>query len=178
MLRWIRDRTCVHCLAHDAGISQATGYRYFHEGIDVLAERCPDLRAAPERCRLAGMTHVILDGTLIDCDRLTGTTERGNDPWYSGKGCRFAGNLQVIATPDGTPLWVSGVSPASVHDLTATRRLVLPALRTAIRDGLRVLADIGYIGAPGIFLPVRKHPDLPQDLAPDNQTYNTLSLSQ
>ncbi|GAA3597688.1 hypothetical protein GCM10022295_92750 [Streptomyces osmaniensis] len=69
---------------------------------------------------------------------------------------------------------MSDVSPGSVHNLTAARRPALPALHTAIRNGLRVLADIGYIGAPGILLPVRKHPDLPQDLAPDNQTYHTL----
>lgn len=30
MLRWFRERGCVHCLARDAGISQATGYRYLH----------------------------------------------------------------------------------------------------------------------------------------------------
>ncbi|MFE4581705.1 transposase family protein [Streptomyces chartreusis] len=51
---------------------------------------------------------------------------------------------------------------------------MLPALHTAIRDGMRLLADIGYIGAPNILLPVRKHPDLPQNLDADNQTYNTL----
>ncbi|MGY4967417.1 hypothetical protein [Streptomyces sp. 900105245] len=33
LLRWFRDRSCVHCLARDAGISQATGYRYLHEGM-------------------------------------------------------------------------------------------------------------------------------------------------
>src|SRR5512135_2452918 len=33
ILRWFRDRGCVHCLARDAGISQATGYRYLHEGV-------------------------------------------------------------------------------------------------------------------------------------------------
>ena len=27
VLRWFRERGCVHCLARDAGISQATGYR-------------------------------------------------------------------------------------------------------------------------------------------------------
>ncbi|MFD8592345.1 IS5/IS1182 family transposase, partial [Streptomyces sp. NPDC059637] len=43
VLRWFRQRTCVHCLARDAGISQATGYRYLHEGIAVLAGRAPDL---------------------------------------------------------------------------------------------------------------------------------------
>jgi hypothetical protein len=26
VLRWFRERGCVHCLARDAGISQATGY--------------------------------------------------------------------------------------------------------------------------------------------------------
>ena len=37
VLRWFRERGCVHCLARDAGISQATSYRYLHEGIDILA---------------------------------------------------------------------------------------------------------------------------------------------
>jgi len=31
VLRWFRERGCVRCLARDAGISQATGYRYLHE---------------------------------------------------------------------------------------------------------------------------------------------------
>lgn len=30
-LRWFREHGCVHCLARDAGILQATGYRYLHE---------------------------------------------------------------------------------------------------------------------------------------------------
>jgi hypothetical protein len=94
--------------------------------------------------------------------------------WYSGKGRRFAGNVQVIATPDGTPPWVSDVPPGSVHDLAAARRLVPPAPHTAIRNGLRVLTDIGHTGAAGIILPVRKHPDLPQAPAADHQTYNTI----
>ncbi|WP_435829392.1 hypothetical protein [Nonomuraea muscovyensis] len=34
-MRWFREHGCVHCLARDADISQATGYRYLHEGIDV-----------------------------------------------------------------------------------------------------------------------------------------------
>ncbi|OIJ90403.1 hypothetical protein BIV24_17760 [Streptomyces colonosanans] len=34
---------CVHCLVRDTGISQATGYRYLHEGIDALAGQAPDL---------------------------------------------------------------------------------------------------------------------------------------
>lgn len=43
VLRWFRERSCVHCLARDAGVSQTTGYRYLHEGVDILAGRAPDL---------------------------------------------------------------------------------------------------------------------------------------
>ncbi|MDQ0794981.1 hypothetical protein QFZ58_003469 [Streptomyces sp. B1I3] len=37
---------CVHCLARDAGVSQATGYRYLHKGIDVLADQAEPQWAA------------------------------------------------------------------------------------------------------------------------------------
>jgi hypothetical protein len=63
VLRWFRERACVHCLARDFGVSQATGYRYLHEGIDVLAGQAPDLHHVLDRARREGMTHVILDGT-------------------------------------------------------------------------------------------------------------------
>lgn len=52
VLRWFRERGCVHCLARGAGVSQATGYRYLHE---VLTD-----------CRRQDISHVILDGTLAD----------------------------------------------------------------------------------------------------------------
>jgi hypothetical protein len=53
-------------------------------------------------------------------------------------------NLQVIASPDGTILWVSGQLPGSTHD-TATARIwnILAALRDA---GLTALGDKGYHG--------------------------------
>lgn len=31
VLRWFHERRCVHCLARDAGVSRATGYRYLHK---------------------------------------------------------------------------------------------------------------------------------------------------
>ncbi len=65
VLRWFREHGCVHCLARDAGIPQATGYRYLHEGIGVLAAQAPDLREVLDICLAEGMTHVVLDGTLI-----------------------------------------------------------------------------------------------------------------
>jgi hypothetical protein len=40
-------------------------------------------------------------------------------PFYSGKHKRHGMNLQVIATPDGEVLWVSGALPGSVHDKKA-----------------------------------------------------------
>lgn len=76
MLRWFRERGCVHCPARDAGIFQATGYRYLHEGIDVLADQAPDLHEVLARCRQENMTHVVLDGTLIESGRLAGVRVR------------------------------------------------------------------------------------------------------
>ncbi|WP_326806337.1 IS5/IS1182 family transposase [Streptomyces sp. NBC_01788] len=157
VLRWFRERGCVHCLARDAGISQATGYRYLHEGIDVLAAQAPDLHEVLDRCQREGMTHVILDGTLIASDRLAGVRDNGNGLWFSQKHKAFGGNVQFLAAPDGTPLWVSDVEPGSTPDVTAARIHALPALYKAAADGLPTLADKGYIGAGiGIRVPVRR----------------------
>ena len=154
VLRWFRQQACVHRLARDAGISQATGYRYLHEGIDVLAGQAPDLHDVLSRCRREGMTHVILDGTLIESDRLAGTRDNGNDLWFSQKHKAFGGNVQFPSSPDGTPLWVSDVEPGSTPDITAAR---IHALYKAAADGLPTLADKGYIGAGiGIHVPVRR----------------------
>src|SRR3954471_20687300 len=43
VLRCFREDADMRGLAADAGISLATGYRYLHEGIDVLAAQAPDL---------------------------------------------------------------------------------------------------------------------------------------
>ena len=71
VLRWFRDRTAADALARDHGISRATAYRYLDEVIEVLAGEAPDLRQALERARAGGLPHVILDGTVIGCDRCT-----------------------------------------------------------------------------------------------------------
>ncbi|MFE9173470.1 hypothetical protein ACFYNZ_29070 [Streptomyces kebangsaanensis] len=89
VLSWFREAGCVHCLACAAGISQATGYRYLHEAIDVLADATPELHEVLDRCRAQQMSHMVLDGTLISCDRVAGTTEKGNDLWYSGGARHF-----------------------------------------------------------------------------------------
>ncbi|XES00934.1 transposase family protein [Streptomyces sp. S1D4-11] len=155
MLRWFRERGCVHCLARDVGISQATSYRYLHEGIDILAAQAPDLHEVLDRCREEEMSHVILDGMLIESDRLAGTRDNGNDLWFSQKHKSFGGHVQFLSAPDGTRLRVSDVEPGSTPDITAARLHVLPALYKAAADGLPTLADKGYIGA-SIRVPVRR----------------------
>jgi hypothetical protein len=54
-------------------------------------------------------------------------------------------NLQVISSPQGDILWVSGPLPGSVHDLTAAR--IWGIIRQLAAAGLITLADKGYIGA-------------------------------
>ena len=176
VLRWFRERGCVHCLARDAGVSQATGYRYLHEGIDVLADWAPDLHEVLGRCRREGVTHVILDGTLIESDRVAGVRENGNDLWFSQKHKAFGGNVQFLSAPDGTPLWVSEVEPGSTPDITAARIHALPALYKAAAQGLPTLADKGYIGAGiGILIPVRRPKGRSEHaLHADTQTTNSL----
>jgi DDE superfamily endonuclease len=176
VLRWFRERGCVHCLARDADVSQATGYRYLHEGIDVLAGQAPDLHQVLTRCRREDMTHVILDGTLIESDRLAGVRENGNDLWFSQKHKAFGGNVQFLSAPDGTPLWVSDVEPGSTPDITAARIHALPALYKAAAEGLPTLADKGYTGAGiGIRIPVRRPRGKPEPaLHADTRMFNTL----
>jgi DDE superfamily endonuclease len=82
----------------------------------------------------------VLDGTLIPIDRLA-----ADRPFYSGKHRKHGMNLQVIASPEGEILWVSGALPGSVHDLTAAR--IWGIVRRLAAAGLIVLADKGYIGA-------------------------------
>jgi DDE superfamily endonuclease len=180
-LRWFRDRTTCDALARDHGISRATAYRYLDEVIIVLAEQAPDLRDALDRAKDEGFTHVILDGTVIACDRCKepALSVRGEaiDLWYSGKAHAHGGNVQAIFAPDGFPLWASRAEPGSVHDITAARAHVLPALYPAAASGLPTLADPGYEGAGiGIHIPVRQPPG-GQDLDINTRTRNALQRS-
>jgi hypothetical protein len=88
-LRWFRDRTSPGALARDHRISRATAYRYLDEVIEVLAAQAPDLHQALERGRYTGLSHVILDGKIIPCDRCKepAVSVQGQviDLWYSGK---------------------------------------------------------------------------------------------
>src|SRR4051794_9713997 len=166
VLRWFRDDADMKILARDAGISLATGYRYLHEGIDVLAAQAPDLHQVLQAGQAAGWTHVTLDGTLIRTDRCRVTNpDTGHDLWFSGKHRAHGGNVQVVGDPTGFPVAVSDVEPGSTHDLTAARVTgFLGALHAAAALlGLPALADKGYdCAGAGIHTPVKGgglHPD-------------------
>ncbi|WP_448642945.1 transposase family protein [Geodermatophilus sp. URMC 63] len=173
VLRWLRHRVDLHTLAREAGISDATAYRYLHESLEEIAAHAPDLHEVIEKAHGTGVPFLCLDDTLVPTDRVAARAEAGHDLWYSGKHPRHGGTVQVLADPGGFPLWVSAVRPGSVHDLTAARELALPALYPHAARGLPVLADKGYTGAGlGVHVPVHHQPEGP--LHVDNRCYNQL----
>ena len=150
-LVWLRERREVAITGKGLGISQASSYRYLDEALDVLDAQAPDLHEALKRVQDQGCSHVILDGKLVDTDRLrvktTSRKAKTIDAWYAGKTRDFGANIQALMRPDGLPVWVSPVEPGSTHDLTAARAHVLGALYAAAGPGLPTLADPGYQGA-------------------------------
>ncbi|MGH3381203.1 MAG: transposase family protein [Actinoallomurus sp.] len=180
VLRWFRGERDIPKLGRDHKVSRATAYRYIDEGIAVLAAQAPDLHEALDRARDDGHAYVIMDGTLLPADRCAEQAISVNgepiDLWFSGKAHRHAGNIQALSSPTGLPLWVSGVEPGSVHDLTAARARAraLGALYAAAAQGLPTLADGGYEGAGiGVLTPI-KNPANGQTLSIGNRTYNRL----
>jgi hypothetical protein len=98
ILRWFLDGTRIAQLATDNAIGSSTAYRYLHEGIDALASRQPDLHSALLAAKMAGHSHVNLDGTLIETDRVaTPGPTAGVDLWWSGKHRHHGGNVQVVS---------------------------------------------------------------------------------
>jgi hypothetical protein len=177
-LRWFRDRTRIQALGRDHGVSRATAYRYVTEAVDVLSAQAPELPEALERAMGEGVPYVILDGKIFAGDRSSEptTSVKGEviDAWYSGKAHRHGGNVQVVARPDGLPLWAGPAEPGSVHDLTAARWHALPALYRAASLGMPTLADLGYEGAgKGILVPVKRPADN-QELDVGTRTRNRL----
>jgi hypothetical protein len=148
ILRWFCDGTRLCQLAGDNTIAESTAYDYLHEGIDALAGQAPGLHGALLAAKAAGYTHVNIDGTLIETDRVStpGPTE-GVDLWWSKKHHNHGGNIQVITAPDGWPIWTSRVRPGREHDTSALRAHteVLPTLAEIGAD-LRTLGDLGYEG--------------------------------
>jgi len=140
VLAYLRKGETFAELAAGFGIGTATAWRYVSETVALLAARSPGLRRALARAKEAGHAYVVIDGTLIPIDRVA-----ADRPFYSGKHRRHGMNLQVIASPDGDIVWVSGPLPGAVHDLTAAR--IWGIIAELAASGLIVLADKGYTGA-------------------------------
>ncbi len=127
-----------------------------------------------------GYDHVILDGTLIETDRVaTPGPTKGVDLWWSGKHHNHGGNVQVISAPDdGWILWVSGVRPGREHDTTAARvQDIDDALDDFRTIGGEALCDLGYEGlrdTVAVPFTTPKGGTLTDDQAKHNRTHNAL----
>ena len=148
VLAYLRKGETFAELAAGFGIGRTTAWRYANETVELLAGRAPKLRAAVRDAKKAGHAYVILDGTLIPINRVA-----ADRPFYSGKHKKHGMNLQVIASPDGDILWVSGALPGSVHDKKA--EWIWGVLGELEKAGLITLADKGYQGSAWAKIPYR-----------------------
>jgi hypothetical protein len=146
VLAYLRKGETFADLAAGFEVGITTAWRYVNETTGLLAARAPGLRQAVRDAVKAGWAYVVLDGTLIPVDRVA-----ADRPFYSGKHRKHGMNLQVIASPGGDILWVSGALPGAVHDKKAEWIWgVLAALEAA---GLVTLADKGYRGSSHAKIP-------------------------
>jgi hypothetical protein len=146
VLAYLRKGETFAELAAGFGIGVATAWRYVNETVELLAARAPKLRGAVRDAKKAGWAYVVLDGTLIPVDRVA-----ADRPFYSGKHKKHGMNLQVIASPQGDILWVSGALPGSVHDKKA--EWIWGVLAELEAEGLVTLADKGYRGSTHAKIP-------------------------
>jgi hypothetical protein len=148
VLAYLRKRETFAERAAGFGIGTATAWRYVTETVALLAARAPKLRQALRDATKAGHAYLVIDGTLIPIDRVA-----ADRPFYSGKHRKHGMNLQVIASPGGDIVWVSGPLPGAVHDLTAAR--IWGIIAELAASGLIVLGDKGYLGEDCIRTPYR-----------------------
>jgi len=148
VLAYLRKGETFAELAAGFAVGTTTAWRYVEEVVTLLAARAPKLRQAVRDANTAGYAFVVLDGTLIPIDRVA-----ADRPFYSGKHKKHGMNLQVIASPGGDIVWVSGALPGSVHDKNA--EWIWGVLAELEAAGLVVLADKGYQGAAHAKVPYR-----------------------
>src|SRR6516162_9377088 len=148
VLVYLRKGETFAEVAAGFGVGTSTAWRYVNETVALLAARAPRLRKAVRDAKKAGHAYVVLDGTLILVDRVA-----ADRPFYSGKHRKHGMNLQVIASPDGDILWVSGALPGSVHDKRA--EWIWGVLDELEKAGLVALADKGYQGSTWAKIPYK-----------------------
>ena len=119
--RHLKDATLLDAAAPDIAISPATGYRYFHDAIDAIAEHAPDLAAVLDRAQLDAWSHIKRDGTLVPATRPSVRTEHGSDAWYSGTHKQHGGDRQVLDDRTGSQSKSPQSNPARPATLPADR---------------------------------------------------------
>lgn len=72
--------------------------------------------------KAAGLTHLNLDGTIIDGDYVAAPRTQPRRPLVVRQHRDHDGNVQVISAPDGWPIWVSPVRSGREHNTTCARR--------------------------------------------------------
>ena len=148
VLAYLRKGETFAELAAGFGVGTATAWRYVNETVALLAARAPRLRKAVRDATKAGHAYVVVDGTLIPVNRVA-----ADRPFCSGKHKKHGMNLQVIASPAGDVLWVSGALPGSVHDKKA--EWIWGVLAELEAAGLVTLADKGYQGSAYAKIPYK-----------------------
>ncbi len=105
----------------------------------------------------------------------TDRSGRQVDRWWLGKHGCHGGNVQVIAIPDGWPIWTSEVRPGREHDTTALRAHAeaLPLLTEWTDAEHAALADLGYEGERhALSIPIKHSAERP--LTADERCVNLL----
>jgi hypothetical protein len=169
VLAYLRKGDTFAEVAAGFGVGTSTAWRYVNETVALLAARAPKLRTAVRDAQKAGHAYVVLDGTLIPVDRVA-----ADRPFYSGKHRKHGMNLQVIASPGGDILWVSGALPGAVHDKNA--EWIWGVLAELEAAGLVTVADKGYQGSAYAKIPY-KGKNKPESQKQANKALTWLTLT-